>query len=163
MLSVRSNGASRRFRSHRTTTPCFTTRSVRWRFSVKVIAPLMRLNWRLTPVSPGETGFRAIPTGSAFEITRAFRLWQSGSRARNQSLTVTLALTDFANSFGARAELMVLTHSAGLAHSRDSLGVTQTRANERNDLHVPNARISPVMVRPRSADREMRSLRGFPE
>src|SRR5207248_11160004 len=115
----------------------------------------MRLNWRLTPVSPGETGFRAILTGSAFEITRAFRLWPSGFRVPNRGLMVSLALTDFANSFGGRAEVMMLTHSAGLAHSRDSLGVTQTRANERNDLHVPNARISPVMVRPRSADREM--------
>jgi hypothetical protein len=43
----------------------------------------MRLHWRLTPVSLGETGFRAILTGSVFEITRAFRLWQSGSRTPN--------------------------------------------------------------------------------
>jgi len=66
----------------------------------------------LTPVSPGETGFRAILTGSAFEITRAFRLWQSGSCALNQGLTVYLALMNFPKSFGARAKLMVLTNSA---------------------------------------------------
>src|SRR5437016_13489570 len=96
----------------------------------------MRLNWRLTPVSPGETGFRAIPTGSAFEITRAFRLWQSGFRVPNRGLTVSLALTDFANSFGARAEVMVLTHSAGLAHSRDSLVESRKRGRTKEMIYT---------------------------
>src|SRR5437773_10120866 len=130
MLSVRSNGASRRFRSHRTTTPCFTTRPAHWQYSVKLIAPLMRLNWRLTPVAPGETAFRAILTGSAFEITRAFRLWQSGFRVPNRGLMVSLALTDFANSFGGRAEVMMLTNSAADWRIR-SIHFFESRKQER--------------------------------
>jgi tetratricopeptide (TPR) repeat protein len=42
----------------------------------------------------GKTGYRAILTGNALEIIRAFRLWQSGSRAPNDGLTVSLSLTD---------------------------------------------------------------------
>src|SRR5205823_2536166 len=99
----------------------------------------MRLNWRLTPVSPGETGFRAILTGSAFEITRAFRLWQSSSRAPNDGLTVSLALADLQiPSASSRIDGAPILLLAG-EFARFTGRVTQTRANKRNDLHVPNA------------------------
>jgi hypothetical protein len=122
---------------------------------VKLIAPLMRLNWRLTPVSPGETGFRTILIGNAFEIIRAFRLWQSGSRAPRRGLTVSLAFGSLRKFLRRSSELMVLTNSAAGWRIRAIHWSSHANKSEQKKyLHLPNARISLVMVRPRFADQE---------